>query len=116
VALTAGAIEALATAEGSQQEQLQAVVWLLHHLPAAETDYLTDQLIRVRCVPLHRAKALVAAGVRITCAQLLAAASCMVPGVEVWVQAQQQLRVTTDIPHEVSEICLPGVSGCHGIV
>jgi hypothetical protein len=108
VALTAGVIETLATAKGKQQrQQLEAVVWLLHEVPAAATASLTDQLLRVRRVPLHSAKALVAAGVRVTYAhtQLLAAARSMVAGVEVWVQAQQQLRVTTDISRAAVEIC-----------
>jgi hypothetical protein len=36
--------------------------------------------------------------VRVSYAQLLAAANSMVAGVEVWVQAQQQLGIQTDIP------------------
>jgi hypothetical protein len=52
-ALAAGAIQALATAKGRQQEQQQlaAVVWLLHEVPAAATVAVTaslsDQLLRV---------------------------------------------------------------------
>jgi hypothetical protein len=116
LALTARAIT---TAEGKQQsQQLQAVVWLLHQVPAAATAFLSDLLIRLRYVPLQSAKALVAAGVRITYAQLLAAAYSMVPGVGVWVQAQHDLGVQTDIPCAAVEICCVQVrvSGCHGIV
>jgi hypothetical protein len=106
VALTAGAIEALATATSRQQEQqLQAVVWLLHEVPAAATNSLTDQLTMLQDVPLHSARALVAAGVRITYAQLVAAAHSMVAGVEVWVQAQQQLGEPSDIPEPAVSIC-----------
>jgi hypothetical protein len=56
-------------------------------------------------VPLNSAKALVAAGVRVTYAQLLAAANSMVAGVEVWVQAQDQLGVPADIPQSAVSIC-----------
>jgi hypothetical protein len=42
-------------------------------------------------VPLNWALQLVAAGVRFSYAQLLAAANSMLAGVEVWVQAQQKL-------------------------
>jgi hypothetical protein len=47
----------------------------------------------------------VKAGVRITYAQLLAASRSMVAGVEVWVQAQQQLGVQTDIPEWAVAVC-----------
>jgi hypothetical protein len=43
--------------------------------------------------------------VRITYAQLLAAAHSMVAGVEVWVQAQQCLGVHTNIPALAAAIC-----------
>jgi hypothetical protein len=108
VALAAGAIEAAATAKGRQQEQqLAGVVWLLHEVPAAATAALTDQLLRVRFVPLYSAKALVVAGVRISYAQLLSAANSMVAGAEVWVQAQQQLGVPSDVPRSAVAICCP---------
>jgi hypothetical protein len=42
---------------------------------------------------------------RITYAQLLAAADSMVAGVEVWAQAQQALAITTDIPADIAAIC-----------
>jgi hypothetical protein len=51
------------------------------------------------------AKQLVAAGMRITLAQLLDAANSMVAGVEVWVRAQQALGITTDIPAPAVAIC-----------
>jgi hypothetical protein len=56
-------------------------------------------------VALERAEQLVAAGMRITYAQLLAAADNMVAGVEVWVQAQQALGITTDIPAVAAAVC-----------
>jgi hypothetical protein len=56
---------------------------------------------------------LVAAGVRIRYAQLLTAANSMVPGVEVWVQAQQLLGVRTDIPDvAVAVCCASEMSSC----
>uniref|UniRef100_A0A383VKT1 Uncharacterized protein n=1 Tax=Tetradesmus obliquus TaxID=3088 RepID=A0A383VKT1_TETOB len=48
---------------------------------------------------------MVAAGMRITYAQLLAAADRMVAGVEVWVKAQQQLGIKTDVPVAAVSIC-----------
>jgi hypothetical protein len=56
-------------------------------------------------VPLDMARMLVAAGERISYAQLIAAANSVVAGVEVWVQAQQQLGVDSDTPSVVEEIC-----------
>jgi hypothetical protein len=56
-------------------------------------------------VPQGLAKQLVAAGMRISYAQLLAAAHSRVAGVEVWVQAQQQLGVQSDIPAVAMGIC-----------
>uniref|UniRef100_A0A383VK59 Uncharacterized protein n=1 Tax=Tetradesmus obliquus TaxID=3088 RepID=A0A383VK59_TETOB len=48
---------------------------------------------------------LVSAGMHITYAQLLAAADSMVAGVEVWVQAQQQLKLQSDIPSAAYTVC-----------
>jgi hypothetical protein len=56
-------------------------------------------------VRLATAKQLVKAGVRITYAQLLAAANSMVAGVEVWVQAQRELGIQTDIPDLAVTVC-----------
>jgi hypothetical protein len=56
-------------------------------------------------VPVDMAMILVAAGVRTSYAQLIAAANNMVAGVEVWVQAQQQLEVDSDIPAVAQAIC-----------
>jgi hypothetical protein len=87
------------------KQQLSAVAWLLHAVPTAATEQLKVQLLYVPVVPLQQAKALVAAGIRISYAQLLAVANSMVAGVEVWVQAQQQLGIQTDIPALANKIC-----------
>jgi hypothetical protein len=89
-----------------QEQHRQAVVWLLLAVPAVAAAASTADLLRhVPTVPIGWALQLVAAGVRITYAQLLAAARNMVAGVEVWVQAQQQLGVQTDIPEVAVALC-----------
>jgi hypothetical protein len=103
---------ALATAQHSKQEQhTQAVAWLAVVLlraepaqPATATD-VTERMLSLPSVPLSQAKQLVAAGMHVTYAQLLAAAHSMVAGEEVWVQAQQQLGVAADIPAPALDIC-----------
>jgi hypothetical protein len=62
-------------------------------------------LVHLPHVRLQHAQQLVAAGVRMPYAQLLSAASHMVAGVEVWVQAQQQLGVASNIPAAAVAIC-----------
>jgi hypothetical protein len=86
-----------------QEQHRQAVVWLLLAVPAAATT--ADLLVRIPTVPVGEALQLVKAGVRITYAQLLAAACSMVAGVEVWVQEQQQLGIQTDIPAPAVAVC-----------
>jgi hypothetical protein len=44
-------------------------------------------------------------GVRINYAQLLAAAHNMVAGVDVWLHAQQQMGIQTDIPAGAAAVC-----------
>jgi hypothetical protein len=101
---------ALNTARQNEQKQQhkQAAAWLaavlLRKAPALALD-VSERLLHLPSVPLATAKQLVAAGVRITYAQLLAAAHGMVAGVEVWVQAQQRLDVHTDIPAVAVSIC-----------
>jgi hypothetical protein len=113
---------AIDTARCSEQQQqvhqnTQAAAWLagvlLRKVPAI-TAQVNERLPILPLVPLTTAKQLVAAGVRITYAQLLGAARTMVAGVEVWVHAQQQLGITTDIPALAVLICCgdDGVSGC----
>jgi hypothetical protein len=53
---------------------------------------------------------LVKAGMRVSFAQLLRPAEHMVKGVEMWVRAQQQLGVQTDIPEDAVDICMSEVS------
>ncbi|KAF6258854.1 hypothetical protein COO60DRAFT_1075045 [Scenedesmus sp. NREL 46B-D3] len=87
----------------------QAALWLaalLQNAGAATTAAaVTQQLMSLPSVALPWAVQLVAAGVHIAYAQLLAAANSMLAGVEVWVQAQQQLGVQTDIPEAAVAIC-----------
>jgi hypothetical protein len=88
------------------KQHKQAVAWLLRASPAvAAAAGAAECLLTIPAVPLHIAKMLVAVGVRISYAQLLAAAHSMVAGVEVWVQAQQQLDVQTDMPQAALHIC-----------
>jgi hypothetical protein len=61
-------------------------------------------------VPQKAAVQLVTAGMRVAFAQLLSAADRMVKGVEVWVLAQQQLGVQTDIPEDAVDICRDNIS------
>jgi hypothetical protein len=105
---------ALATAQsstashGAEQQHKQAVWWLaallLRVAPHAAGD-VAERLVNLPEVPLVVAKQLVSGGLRISYAQLLAAANSMVAGVEVWVQAQQQLGIQTDIPAAAVAIC-----------
>jgi hypothetical protein len=85
-------------------QQKDAVVWLLHQAPTTAPDN-SAKLFALPAVPLSIAKMLVAAGVRMTYEQLLAAANSMVAGLEVWVQTQQQQRVKSDIPVVAATIC-----------
>jgi hypothetical protein len=99
---------------------LQAVAWLAGHLLRQEPETAADvaeQLLTLPKVPLSMAKQLLSAGMRISYEQLLAAASSMVKGVEVWVQAQQLLNITSDIPNAAVAICCGGnwVSGARCI-
>jgi hypothetical protein len=99
----------LNTARSSgQQQHKQAVRWLaallLREAPE-KAEYLFQRLLTLPAVPLDVAKQLVSGGLRISYAQLLAAANSMVAGVEGWVQAQQQLGIYTDIPSAAVAIC-----------
>jgi hypothetical protein len=60
-------------------------------------------VLRMPAVPQQTAVQLVEAGMRVSFAQLLSAADRMVKGV--WVLAQQQLGVQTDIPEDAVVIC-----------
>jgi hypothetical protein len=89
--------------KSAQRAQLQ---WVVKAAPAAVAG-ASERLVGMPAVPLEMAQVLVAAGVRISYAQLIAAANSMVAGVEVWVQAQQQLGVDSDMPSVAKEICSP---------
>jgi hypothetical protein len=90
----------------------QAVSWLLYTAPAVATAAAgaADRLVHMPEVPFDCALQLVAVGVCFSCAQLLEAAHSMVAGVEVWVQAQQQLGLHTDIPAEAVDLCCDVIS------
>jgi hypothetical protein len=110
VAERAAAVPPPPAAEAEACQRLQLVMWLLQASPStlssavAGADVL-QRLLHIPHVPLQQAKQLVAAGVRIPYAQLLSAARSMVAGVEVWVQAQQQLGINTDVPAAAVAIC-----------
>jgi hypothetical protein len=101
--------------EDGQHKRYQTVAWLaallLHSAPTTAAN-LTSQLLNLPAVPLDCAMQMVLAGLRVTCPQLLAAANSMVAGLEVWVRAQQQLGIQTDIPAAAVSVCygIPGVS------
>uniref|UniRef100_A0A383W486 Uncharacterized protein n=1 Tax=Tetradesmus obliquus TaxID=3088 RepID=A0A383W486_TETOB len=85
---------------------------LLCKAPAIVED-VASLVLNLPAVPHAVAEQLVAAGVRISYAQLLAAADSMVAGVEVWVQAQQQLGVESDIPAAAVAACCGDNKNCH---
>jgi hypothetical protein len=94
------------------EQHKQAAVWLVallqqdgQPLGATAAAAVAQRLLSLPSVPLDWALQLVAAGVRISYAQLLAASNSMLAGVEVWVQAQQQLGVQTDVPAAAVAIC-----------
>jgi hypothetical protein len=77
---------------------------LLRKAPDNAAD-VAERMLNLPSVPMNMALQLVSAGVRISYAQLLAAANRMVAGVEVWVQAQQQLNTPGDTPRAAVAIC-----------
>jgi hypothetical protein len=99
---------AVDAARHNGQQHRQAVWWiaalLLHKAPETAAD-VVQRLLSTPQVPLEAAKRLVAAGMRVSYAQLLAADNSMVAGVEVWVQAQQQLGAKHDISEAAVPIC-----------
>jgi hypothetical protein len=122
LAATAAAVQSPAAGAAAACGCLQPVLWILRQLPpcsvsSAVAEDVVQRLVHVPHVPLQQAQQLVAAGVRISHAQLLAAASSMVAGVEVWVQVLKQLqrmdfsdltnqlRILRDIPAEAVAIC-----------
>jgi hypothetical protein len=86
--------------------QVHAVAWLLRAAPVeAASDAAVECVLSMPAVPEQAAVQLVTAGMRVSYAQMLRAADRMVKGVEVWVLAQQQLGVQTDIPEDAVDIC-----------
>jgi hypothetical protein len=97
-------------AQGRRAQQERALVWLAsvaRNDPNAERD-VAEQLLSLKLVSPNLAAELIRAGVRVTYAQLLAAAKRGVTGVEVWVQALQQVGGTTDMPAIAVAICCDG--------
>jgi hypothetical protein len=93
---------------------LLPVLWLVHVAPSVIDSAFTaadvlQRLVHLPNVDLQHAQQLVAAGVRMPYAQLLAAARSMVAGVEVWVEAQrqaeQELGVASAVPAAALAIC-----------
>jgi hypothetical protein len=106
----AGGVEFYWETTGRSKRVQQSVDWLLHLAPAAASAAeVRDCLVRLPAVPLPWARQMVRAGVRMSYAQLLAAADSMVYDVNRWVQAQQQLGVETDIPEVAVAICCEGL-------
>jgi hypothetical protein len=96
------------------QQHLNAVAWLLQVQPtAAKTARTAQLLLHVPGVPLQFAEQLVAAGVRVSFEQICTAASSMVAGVELWVQAHLNLGVTADIPLDGFIMCAPDLVSLH---
>jgi hypothetical protein len=89
------------------QQHLKAVAWLLQVEPtAAKTATTAQLLLHVPGVPLQMTEQLVAAGVRVSFEQICAAASDMVAGVELWVQAHLKLGAMADIPRSAVMVCV----------
>jgi hypothetical protein len=87
-------------------KQVHAVAWLLRAVPVeAASDAAVERVLSMPALPEQAAVQLVTAGMRVPYAQLRSAADRMVKGVEVWVLAQQQLGVQTDIPEDAVDIC-----------
>jgi hypothetical protein len=103
-------INAMSDAAHYQRAQA-AVAWLLQIAPAVATAAgAAECLLGIPAVSYRCALQLVAAGVRVSYCQLLAAANSMVAGVQVWVEAQHQLvpledGIHADMPEKVHYIC-----------
>jgi hypothetical protein len=94
------------------KQQAQAVQWLLQlHPSAATTAGALDRLLHIPAVPGAIARVLLASGMRVTFAQLVAAANSMVEGVEVWGQLMSNVHALDpkqcDMPMATFAICCP---------
>jgi hypothetical protein len=107
--------QAAAGAIDSRKQANIAAWWqpVKEHMQAMPAPFkvvgVASRLLWLPSVPLKQATQWVKAGVRIRYAQLRAAASCMVSGLEVWVKAQQQLGIRSDIPMAAVDVCYGGV-------
>jgi hypothetical protein len=105
----AAATAAASLPSPADQRLLLMVLWLLQTSPGtaanAQAADVLQRLLHVPRVPLQQAQQLVAAGVRVRFEPLLAAASSMVAGVEVWVQAQYIMGISTDVPAAAVAVC-----------
>jgi hypothetical protein len=103
---------ALETAGSTKQHKdHQALAWLAALVLRTQPDTavkVAQRLLALPAVPLDCATRLVTAGMRVAYAQLLAAADSMIAGAEVWVQAQQDLGIQSDIPPAAVAICTGG--------
>jgi hypothetical protein len=109
-AAAAAAAAAQSLAPTAAARRLKPLLWLLYVAPTVASSAMTDsavlhRLLMLPAVPLAAAQQVVAAGVRIPYAQLLAAANSMAAGVEVWVQAQHSLGIAADLPAAAVAIC-----------
>uniref|UniRef100_A0A383VW73 Uncharacterized protein n=1 Tax=Tetradesmus obliquus TaxID=3088 RepID=A0A383VW73_TETOB len=101
------ALASASRADHVLQQRLQAVTCLLSHTTtaaAAAADGVAERALQIPAVPLHWAQQLLAAGMTVSYAQLLHAAHSMVAGVEVWVQAQQEPGLQSDIPQAAVDL------------
>jgi hypothetical protein len=119
-AAAAAAAKIAAGAEAAACKCMQLVLWITKILPPcavsstlAEPDVL-QRLMHIPHVPLEQAHQLVAAGVHVSYAQLLAAANSMVAGVEVWVEALQLVEHTKKFGK--NSLCVPPITVTAGSV
>jgi hypothetical protein len=107
-------VELEQAAQAVYRQRVNAVAWLLRTAPTETTSSAAvEWLLSMPAVSKQAAVLLVTAGMRVSFAQLLSAADRMVKGVEVWVLAQQQLGVQTDIPEDAVDICRGNVAVFH---
>jgi hypothetical protein len=100
-------LKAALNGDTQPEQYMPAVVWLAlvaRTTPKAAA-VVAEKMLSMPSVPLSWAAQLVSAGMRISYAQLLSAVNRGVAGVEVWVQAQEQQGVVTDIPAPAVAIC-----------
>jgi hypothetical protein len=93
------------------QQHLRGVEWLWQASPSVFTAAGTaERIVQTPRVPVSCALQLVRFGVRVPFPLIIAAASSMVAGVEVWVKVQRTLDDVFDIPDAAAEACSAYVS------